>query len=55
MHKVTRYRVQHADGGFLDEFSTNSPDVAEERIGRLRTYYPNLTVSETDDTLPDEV
>lgn len=51
--QVTRYRVTSPDGEFLDEFSTNAPDFAEERIGRIRTYHPNLSVTETDDTLPD--
>jgi hypothetical protein len=45
----TRYRVEDADGTFLDEFSTNAPDVAEQRIEHTRTYHPNLTVTETDD------
>lgn len=44
-----RYRVVDEDGTFLDEFSTNSPDFAEERIGRIRKYRPNLTVTETPD------
>mgnify|MGYP006949451788 CR=1 FL=1 len=46
---MTRYRVEDADGTFLDEFATNAPDVAEERIGRIRKYRPGLTVTETDD------
>lgn len=45
----TRYRVETADGTFLDEFGTNAPDFAEERIGRLRKYHPDLTVTETPD------
>lgn len=44
-----RYRVVDEDGTFLDEFSTNAPDFAEERIGRIRKYRPNLTVTETPD------
>ncbi|MFD4662470.1 hypothetical protein [Streptomyces halstedii] len=44
-----RYRVTDEDGTFLDEFATNSPDFARERIGRIRKYRPNLTVTETDD------
>jgi len=44
-----RYRVIDEDGTFLDEFSTNAPDFAKERIGRIRKYHPNLTVTETDD------
>ncbi|MGW0566095.1 hypothetical protein [Streptomyces tauricus] len=48
MH-FTRYRVETAAGDFLDEFSTNAPDFAAERIGRLRTYHPDLTVTETPD------
>jgi len=43
-----RYRVED-DGEFLDEFTTNAPDFAEERIGRIRKYRPNLTVTETPD------
>lgn len=50
---MTKYRVVDADGTFLDEFSTNAPGVAKERIGRIRKYHPNLKVTETDDTLPD--
>ncbi|WP_326768652.1 hypothetical protein OG978_32680 [Streptomyces sp. NBC_01591] len=46
---LTRYRVEEADGTFLDEFSTNAPDFAEERIGRIRKYHPDLTVTETPD------
>ncbi|MFB8035889.1 hypothetical protein ACFC5Z_23660 [Streptomyces sp. NPDC056004] len=45
-----RYRVEDEDGTFLDEFTTNSPDVADERIGRIRKYRPNLTVTKADDT-----
>lgn len=52
--KMTKYRVVDADGKFLDEFSTNAPDFAEERIGRIRKYHPDLTIAETDDTLPDD-
>lgn len=44
-----RYRVVDADGTFLDEFSTNAPDLAKERIGRIRKYHPNLKVTETPD------
>jgi len=47
---MTRYRVVDEDGTFLDEFSTNAPDFAEERISRIRKYRPNLKVTETDDT-----
>ncbi|MFJ4932335.1 hypothetical protein ACIP8U_00490 [Streptomyces pseudovenezuelae] len=46
----TRYRVVDEDGTFLDEFGTNSPDVAKQRIDRIRKYRPNLKVTETDDT-----
>jgi hypothetical protein len=46
--EFTRYRVED-DGEFLDEFTTNSPDFAKERIGRIRAYRPNLTVTETPD------
>ncbi|MCX5106981.1 hypothetical protein [Streptomyces sp. NBC_00439] len=45
----TRYRVEDADGTFLDEFTTNAPDFAEERIDRIRKYRPNLIVTETPD------
>lgn len=44
-----RYRVVDEGGTFLDEFSTNAPDFAKERIGRIRKYRPNLTVTETPD------
>lgn len=44
-----RYRVEDADGTFLDEFATNSPDFAKERIDRIRKHRPDLTVTETDD------
>ncbi|MEU5596651.1 hypothetical protein [Streptomyces sp. NPDC020298] len=44
-----RYRVEDEDGTFLDEFTTNAPDFAQERIGRIRKYRPNLTVAETPD------
>lgn len=44
-----RYRVEDETGEFLDEFSSNAPDFAEERIDRIRKYRPNLTVTETDD------
>ncbi|MGW1839675.1 hypothetical protein [Streptomyces sp. NPDC002067] len=47
--EYTRYRVVDGDGTFLDEFGTNAPDFAEERIGRIRRYHPNLTVTETPD------
>ncbi|MFF1716269.1 hypothetical protein [Streptomyces sp. NPDC058268] len=43
------HRVEDADATFLDEFTTNSPDFAEERIGRIRKYRPSLTVTETPD------
>lgn len=46
----TRYRVADEDGTFLDEFGTNSPAFAKERIDKIRKYRPNLTVTETDDT-----
>lgn len=52
--QVTKYRVTDADGTFLDQFSTNAADFAAERIGRIRKYHPNLKVTETDDTLPDD-
>jgi len=45
-----RYRVTDEDGTFLDEFSTNAPDFAKERIDRIRKYRPNLKVTETPDT-----
>lgn len=51
--QMTRYRVEDADGTFLDEFSTNAPDFAKERIGRIRKYRPDLTVTETDDTVTE--
>lgn len=44
-----RYRVTDADGTFLDEFSSNSPDFAKERIDRIRKYRPDLVVTETED------
>ncbi|MEU7597300.1 hypothetical protein AB0B79_30350 [Streptomyces sp. NPDC039022] len=44
-----RYRVADADETFLDEFATNAPDVAEERIDRIRRFHPDLTVTETPD------
>ncbi|WP_193241510.1 hypothetical protein [Streptomyces phaeolivaceus] len=46
---MIRYRVEDPDGRFLDEFSTNAPDFAEERIDRIRKYVPGLTVTETPD------
>ena len=46
---MIRYRVETADGEFLDEFSTNAPDFAKERIGRIRKHEPDLTVTETPD------
>ncbi|MFJ2882428.1 hypothetical protein ACIQGT_14095 [Streptomyces sp. NPDC093108] len=49
MDDYRRYRVEDVDGTFLDEFGTNSPDFAAERIDRLRKYRPDLTVTETDD------
>ncbi|WP_399554262.1 hypothetical protein OG333_38640 (plasmid) [Streptomyces anulatus] len=45
-----RYRVVDEDGTFLDEFTTNSPDFAAERIDRIRKHRPGLTVTETDDS-----
>lgn len=51
--QMTKYRVEDSDGVFLDQFSTNARDFAEERIGRLRRYVPDLVVTETDDTLSD--
>lgn len=45
----TRYRVVDQDGTFLDEFTTNSPDFAEERIARIRRHRPDLVVTETPD------
>ena len=51
--RMTKYRVTGPDGEFLDEFSTNAPGFADERIGRIRKYVPDLTVVETDDTRPD--
>ncbi|MFK8851217.1 hypothetical protein [Streptomyces sp. Ac-502] len=45
----TRYRVEDADGTFLDEFATNAPDLAEQRITHTRKHHPDLTVTETDD------
>ncbi|MCQ1582599.1 hypothetical protein [Streptomyces parvus] len=48
--QMTRYRVEDADGTFLDEFATNAPDFAKERIDRIRKYRPDLAVTETDDT-----
>ncbi|MFG2631071.1 hypothetical protein [Streptomyces sp. NPDC048473] len=44
-----RYRVVDEDGTFLDEFASNAPDFAEERIARIRKYRPNLVVTETPD------
>lgn len=46
---MIRYRVEDSDGTFLDEFATNAPDFAEERIGRIRKHHPDLGVTETDD------
>jgi len=46
---MIRYRVEGPDGEFLDEFSTNAPDVAEKRIDRIRKHVPDLTVDETPD------
>ncbi len=48
MHFI-RYRVEASDGEFLDEFSTNAPDFAKERIDRIRKYVPDLKVTETPD------
>ncbi|MFF9787175.1 hypothetical protein [Streptomyces nigrescens] len=47
--KLTRYRVEDADGTFLDQFSTNAPDIADQRIAHTRKFHPDLTVAETDD------
>jgi hypothetical protein len=44
-----RYRVTDEDGTFLDEFATNAPDFAKERIDRIRKYRPKLKVAETPD------
>lgn len=44
-----RYRVVDEDGEFLDEFTTNAPDFAKERIGRLRKYHPKLRVTKKPD------
>jgi hypothetical protein len=44
-----RYRVERPDGKFLDEFATNAPDFAKQRIDRIRKYVPDLTVTETPD------
>jgi hypothetical protein len=44
-----RYRVEDEDGTFLDEFTTNAPDVADKRIARIRKHRPNLTVTERPD------
>ncbi|HEY5835014.1 hypothetical protein [Streptomyces sp.] len=52
--KMTKYKVTGPGGEHLDEFSTNAPDFAEWRIGRIRKYVPDLTVTEADDTLPDD-
>lgn len=49
MHFI-RYRVTDEDGTFLDEFASNAPGFAKERIDRIRKYRPNLTVTETDDS-----
>lgn len=46
---MIRYRVEGPDGEFLDEFATNAPDFAAQRIGRIRKYVPDLTVTETPD------
>ncbi|MFJ1695675.1 hypothetical protein ACIOHC_11075 [Streptomyces sp. NPDC088252] len=46
---LTRYRVEDADGTFLDEFTTNSEDFARERIDRIRKYHPDPAVTETPD------
>ena len=51
--QMTKYRVVDSDGTFLDEFSTNAPSVAKSRIGLIRKHHPDLKVTETDDTLPD--
>ena len=47
--EFTRYRVTDEDGTFLDEFTTNAPDFARERIARIRKHRPDLTVTETPD------
>ncbi|WP_338683906.1 hypothetical protein QD712_25730 [Streptomyces acidiscabies] len=44
---MIRYRVETADGEFLDEFSSNAPDFAKRRIGHIRKYVPDLVVTET--------
>ncbi|MFJ6566606.1 hypothetical protein ACIQNU_04250 [Streptomyces sp. NPDC091292] len=46
---MIRYRVEGPDGEVLDEFSTNAPDFAGERIDRIRKYVPDLTVAKTPD------
>jgi len=46
---MIRYRVESPDGEFLDEFSSNAPDFAKQRIDRIRKYVPGLTVTETPD------
>lgn len=46
---MIRYRVVDEDGEFLDQFSTNAPDLAKQRIDRIRKYRPNLKVTETPD------
>ncbi|MER7801229.1 hypothetical protein ABTX71_12950 [Streptomyces parvulus] len=46
---MIRYRVEGPDGEFLDEFATNAPDFAKERIDRIRKYVPDLNVAETPD------
>lgn len=40
-------RVKAADGKFLDEFNTNAPDFADERVGRIRKYEPDLIETRT--------
>lgn len=50
-----RYRAEDTDGTFLDEFSTNASDIAEERIGKIRSFHPGLTVTETNDDQDGEL
>ncbi|MFG2532733.1 hypothetical protein [Streptomyces sp. NPDC048516] len=46
---LTRYRVEDADGTFLDQFTTNAPDIADQRIAHTREFHPDLTVTQTAD------
>ena len=52
--QMTKYRVADADGTLLSEFSTNTPALAEKFLSIDRKHHPNLVVTETDDTLPDD-